>query len=187
MNKLLGNEVEVVIKEESITGLLFDIDDEFVYLQSGPKVYSIPKDSVRYYISNGINAPEEETQKSVERQITLLQVVVDGDLVSEIDTSAMGVDLNDYQSANKFMTIAASDMDVQEALRGRIQVQAEYSPGCLVIETRPDDEYNPSEKVSVVDKVSFSMGGGKNPMADYVNPSEMVKRVDSLVRKKNEK
>jgi hypothetical protein len=90
--------------------------------------------------------------------------------------------------------------DVQNALRGKEQKQLDYRPGEAYITTTDnistqvhkdfeEQVNNIAEQNQQQNQTEFSMGGPNNPVATtYMNPSEMVNRLNGAVKrgKKNE-
>ena len=193
MKKLLGKRVHVFLKgdDDVVSGILFDSDDKCVYVQTSVEVFAvIPKENVKYYTSSqsdkDIESGEEIKQETSQRAPSALDVFVDQILVVSIPVPPT-FDLSSFN--DNIMRVTLGNPDVQVALSGKIQKSVEYFPGRIHIITDGGEvalvepnvpSQNPTEQNS------FEMSGSGSPVSSYLNPSQMVGRLNKVVRKKPE-
>lgn len=184
MSKILGSKVEVHLKydEEIVSGIVFDIDDEFVYIQQDVSVViTVPRENVKYYSSaktNPVISVSPQVTHTPIPKIKLqkdqsLKVFIDKELIADIPVSD-ALDLSQYNG--DIMNTAMSHPEVQEYLAGRTQTCGEYFPGALYIETEQDKQMPQHQS-------EFSMSGGGTLTDQFLSPSEMVSRFSKSMKR----
>jgi len=183
--KLIGKTVNVFLKSGEVkSGILFDMEEGYVYLQSDPALsIIIPQNNVSYYTS-AIAVIKQETNLAEEQIIgtNTLHVYVDEVRVASI-TLPDNIDLSSY--SDKIMYFSAQDQNVKEALRGKVQMAAEYYPGQLFIST--NDGGGKQNALAQNVPTTFGMSHSGSPITEFLNPSEMVTRLDTSMKKVKEK
>jgi hypothetical protein len=196
MQRLFGRTINVYFKGEDtiIGGILLDCNEEYIYIQSEQEVAIIPKQNIKFYTTPkfvsencNINVPSDSSKilapqiapNAVQKEQVhpeQLSVWVDGVLIACIPippTFNLGV------CSEEVLKVIWGNPDVQSVLRGRVQKQIEYIPGEARITTVEQSQQQTPE----VTDGSFSMGPtGNNLTTQFVNPSEMVKRLNNLVK-----
>lgn len=203
MKKLIGNEIEVRLKDsgETICGLLVMVEDTELYLQASDndRVFVVPRENVRYYVTNKIPSVsrviDTNPQSQLQSQQTQSQqfsepvtsfgvgfrVRIDDQVVCQIPVPPT-FDLDVWH--DDIMRVAMGDPDVKVAMLGRIQKQVEYFA--------PDEEGWAEVKFStLVDENAmtqqvlpkpggFNVNMGGNPATEYLSPSQMVARMNKV-------
>jgi hypothetical protein len=195
MRKIIGNEIAVYLKtgekgEPDIVGLLIDVSEDSVFIQSD-MLYIIPRDNVNYYTTDIIPsedriipATQESNNVSVQTQqnnmATSLKVFVDNILAADIPVPpTFKLDQWNEDILRKIM----SSQEVQSFLVGKVQKNIEYVPGVVYINTITDQQFV-MENTNVDSQTEFSMGG--NPSTHFVNPSQMVTRLQNYSNRGNQ-
>lgn len=187
MKKILGSNVDIHLKgeEEIVSGVIFDIDDEFVYVQSGLDiVVTIPKSNIKYYISNalGQRQPDEPQGQIVvtERpsmqnkiQQNTINVCVDDIHVADV---AVAQHVNLAICGEEVLKAIWGDPSVQEALRGKVQRALDYDIGQANIYT----VQNNTIEIESEDQNTFEM---EVPGSKTVNPIDMVAKLKGVGKK----
>lgn len=190
MKRLLGNKVEVFLKlcNDTMSGILFDDDDECIYIQSEvDTLITIPKENIKYYISSSyldsnviektdrIQEPRQ-TQQSI---IDALSVYIDQVFVVKIPVPPT-FNLSTFN--DDIMKVTLGNPDVQVALANRTQKSVEYFPGTIHIITHGEPINEPVPLL----QDSFSMSSSGGPANTYLNPSQMVGRLNKISKIKPE-
>jgi hypothetical protein len=198
MKRLLGKEINVFLKfdDDIISGVLFDIDDECVYIQSSVEAFiAIPKENVKYYASSSprhnddgvryIEKAEEPRQEVKQPVLDALDVYVDQLFIVKIPVPPT-FDLSAFN--DNIMKITLGNPDVQAILADRMQKSVEYFPGQIHIITDGGNYTTPpiNEPNIQPPQDSFAMSSSGNPMSTYLNPSQMVSRLNQATKKKSE-
>jgi hypothetical protein len=202
MKRLLGNKVHVFLKsdDEIVSGILFDVDDGCVYIQSSVETFVvIPKENVKYYTSSSPSELKvressdsgyaEESLKSVEGikqpEINALDVYVDQIFIVKIPVPPT-FDLSAFN--DNIMRVTLGNPDVQVALSDKIQKSVEYFPGQIHIITDGGNYTTPApvEPNTQPPQDSFAMSNSGSPVSSYLNPSQMVSRLNKVAQKKPE-
>ena len=72
MKRLLGNNVDVFLKLDNdiVSGVLFDIEDECVYVQTDVDVFiAIPKENIKYYVGSSSSPELKVLNNTTEREV----------------------------------------------------------------------------------------------------------------------
>lgn len=188
MKKMLGNKVDIFLKfGDEISGILFDIEIDCIYVQADAGVLiAIPKENIKYYVcgllsnSELIGKPTKELQQTI---LDALEVTVDQVFIIKIPVPP-SFDLSIYN--DDIMRVVLGNPDVQVALSDKIQKSVEYFPGRIHIITNGEDTIpvTPTDKNTPQD--SFSMSGPGDPTGSYLNPSQMVNRLNNSIKRKPE-
>jgi len=191
MNKLLGSKLEVHLKdnEGTVSGMLFDLEDKFVYIQSDVNTFiTIPTNNVKFYVSSSFqnasvlqNAPVLQNA-SVPQDIpsdkilqspadnNFLTVCINNEIVSEITVSP---EMNLGTCNEEVLQLIWSDPAVQEELAGRVQLSLEYDIGYANITTSDGVvSNNTSADKPVVN--SFGMQAGGSAPANGVEMAQII-------------
>lgn len=203
MDRLIGIDVEVyLVSNDIICGTLFDMEDDCIYIQKGVGSFiTIPKENIKYYVSRSFqdNAAtpainyesNSEAQGRVLRSQSKATVPVDNTIEVFVDGNSIisipvipTLDLSVF--SDKIMKVVVGNPDVQMILANRTQKAVEYTPGKIMFFTAegPDAPvFNEPAQPTSAD--SFAMGG--NASSGFLNPSQMVFRLNKLSgEKKNE-
>jgi hypothetical protein len=201
MKRLLGNEVDVFLKtDEIISGILFDIEDEYIYVQSDDAgvFVVVPKENIKYYTSGGshksniIMSSQQESYNKLPDPPTsydklpgpnVLSVYVDQELIVKIPVPPT-FDLNSFN--DNIMKITLGNPDVQAVLVDRNQKSVEYFPGQIHIITDGGNYTTPPIVNPPPQQDSFSMSNSGSPMTSCLSPSQMVSRLNKVAKKKPE-
>lgn len=204
MRELIGNHIGVVLKRGKrntdcdLYGILVDVAESNLYIQSTDdyeQIFVVPRNNVEYCVTNKMPAKTREfieqsgaftgqpdsypDADEKDEYIEAIRVFINKDLVAEIAIPpTFPVDKwNDH-----IYGIVMRNHDVKVALAGKVQKAIEYFPGKVYIET---SEVQPMSQLPDEQPYAntFSMGG--DPAREYVNPSQMVARLNSMVKKGN--
>jgi hypothetical protein len=187
MKKILGSNVDIHLKgdEEIIAGVIFDIDDEFVYVQSGMDVVvTIPKANIKYYVSNALGQSQlDEPQGQIvvaERPCVqirpphnTIKVCVDDQWVADIGVAQH---VNLAICGEEVLKAIWGDPVVQDALRGKVQRALDYDIGQANIYT----VQNNIIEVESEDQNTFEM---EMPGSKIANPIDMVSKLKGVGKK----
>jgi len=206
MRELMGNAVEVVFKSERdvVRGIMVEVTDRTVYVQSaveGQGVFAIPRDNIEFCLTSSIStrssdfinmssppkrsapaptaipdsAPEvNRPPREPEEQVAYLSVFVNNNQIAHIPVPPT---FNLEQWNDNIYRVVIGNPDVRQFLAGKVQKSIEYRPGKVYIETT--EVQPPSQLPEREHENTFSMGG--SPMTEYLNPSQMVTRLNSVV------
>lgn len=209
MDRLLGTDVEVHLKtNDIIQGTLFDIEEAYVYIQrTVTNFVTIPKENIKYFVSNssqstattvdrGSNVSAQgrvvyESVQQAKQDISAeksIEVFVDEEYLISIPVIPT-LDISVFSDA--IMRIVLSNSDVQMVLASRVQKAVEYVPGKVMFITSSDDEgttpvFNEPSPQPPTSPNSFAMGatGGGDPAASFMNPSQMVTRLNKVTQER---
>lgn len=175
MESLLGKNVKVYFKNnKTLYGLLSSFNNDYVYLEYD-EIYVIPIRNVLYY-----SIDENKTNDSLDNDniSNIIDVSINGNLLTKIMAPP---NLNISTASEEVMKLVYSNLEVQEALRNKIQKAFEYSIGNANIILSEDNQ----EKIenSKNNENSFSMGQSGSPVYDYLNPTEMAQRLSKISKK----
>jgi len=185
MNKLLGSKLEVHLKDDegTVSGVLFDIEDEFVYIQSDVNTFVIiPTNNVKFYISNSFQNASVLQNATAPQDIPLnktlqsptdnnfLTVCVNNKMVSEIAVSS---EMNLGTCSEEVLQLIWNDQAVQEELAGRVQLSLEYDIGYANITTSDGEVVNnvPADKPIIN---SFGMQAGGPAPANGIEMAQII-------------
>ena len=177
MRKLLGTELNVHLKcdEGVVTGLLFDMDEERVYIQRDINTFiTIPTCNIKFYVSDTFKnmietdqdtLPEKQPAQQPTQQSTfnansntnLLVVSVDGIIAADIPVPPT---MNLANCTNEILEMIWANKQVQEALIGRTQVSLEYDIGHANILTKPSNMTYPSSEPSHENNINLAAEEG---------------------------
>ncbi len=212
MREIIGNTVEVFLKrrydeaKDNIMGLLVDVTDRTLYVQScAERVFAIPRENVEFCTTDALppksrqfvndvlprrgpppapdpNAPPVNTTKSREEAkiIDRLNVYINSEHLASIPIPPT---FPIEQWNDKIMRVIMGNPDVKTAVAGKIQKSIEYFPGEVYIEVEMVEP--PSQMPEIEPQQganTFAMGG--SPATEYLNPSQMVARLNKVARGK---
>lgn len=159
MQKLMGKEVEVYLLkcDDIVNGILFDVDDENIYIQNDLNtVVAIPKQNVKYYIS-AIKMDATTRQQPVQ-QAKASQYTVDAYIDEKyITTVSIPESIGINVCSDALLLEVWKDKKISAMLSNKVQRSVQYDIGRVDIYTT---EYN--NNVNVKDHNSFSMGDAGN-------------------------
>lgn len=185
MNKLLGSKLEVCLKgnEGTVSGVLFDIDTEFVCVQSDVNTFiTIPTNNVKFYICRSFqnasvlqDIPSDKISQSPadNNNNNFLTVCVNNEIVSEI---AVSPEMNLGTCSEEVLQLIWNDPAVQEELAGRVQLSLEYDIGYANI-TTSDSAVPDNVSADKLDKPvvnSFGMQPGSPSPANGVDMAQII-------------
>lgn len=179
MEHMIDKLVRVHLKgEDTVDGIFVGAEQKHVYLRSENNMFVIPQDNIKYYQIQ----VEEEEKAPVQQQPreNAINVSVNGAFLTKI---LVPPGMNLASANEEVLRMIWANLDVQSALRGRVQKTLEYAPGeanIILADFKP-------EQPQVQDD-GFSMGTGTSPVLNYLSPSEMVSRLQNAGKKekKNE-
>lgn len=201
MKRLLGNNVNVILKsnDDVVSGILFDTEEEYIYIQSDVNLLiTIPKENVKYYVSSSFQntgvikqdtssqAAAQPQQQPIHQEHSSIEVYVNQTFIIDIPVPPT-FDISTYHDG--IMKVVLSNPDVQAVLTGRKQQSLEYIPGKVYISvddsssapTVADLPSNPQSPNS-----SFSMSSSTAATSTFLNPSQMVTRLNKATKLKPE-
>lgn len=188
MQRFFGRNVNIYFKGDDtiVGGILLDCDEENIYIQSDQEVAIVPRQNIKFYttpkfVSSQTNtaiqptpAPVHNTKPPEQVHPEAVKVIIDGILITTIPVPPT---FNLAVCSEDLLKVIWGNPDVQSALRGRVQKQIEYSIGEAKIITAA------SEQVPESGDGSFSMSPTGGAITNqFVNPSEMVQRLNNIVR-----
>ena len=195
---------------DNLSGLLIEVTDRTVYIQAGSeRVVVIPRENIEYCITDSLPPKSREfigsvmprnnkTPATPERnkapdplmsqalkdakpeEITRLDVFINNEIVAGIPIPPT-FPVKEWN--DKIMRVIMGNPNVKMFLAGKIQKQIEYRPGRVYIEV--EEVVPPSQIPEVVGgnyENTFSMGA--SPSAEFLNPSQMVSRLNKVVKDK---
>jgi len=194
----MGSKVNVVLKQEddTITGVLFDIEDDCIYLQIDVNTtITVPKENIKYYVSVSLTEKQsyngnlmvtpQNDQLSQSQQttnikeskpvLTSIKVLVNQAFITEIPVPPT-FDLSVFH--DDIMKVVLGNGDVQAVISGRVQESLEYLPGEVRISVR-DNESIQADMTQQQDPFSMS-GLGTHATNNFLNPSQMVSRLNKV-------
>jgi hypothetical protein len=197
VKNLIGNEIDVCFKSSTnstsgdIRGILLEVTDSEIYVQNteinNPFVWVIPRDNVKCYIISSLpsinklicqnQTIEDNVQEIAQNEIippqqeNILEIYINNELATTIPVPPTFK--LDVWNEN-IMRILIGNPDVKALLAGKIQKSIDYYPGKVYIDIE-------SEKSIVGQINTFSMS--KDITTEYLNPSEMVTRFNSFLKK----
>ena len=164
MKSLLGKEIEVCFKSSKdningeIRGILIEVTDSEIYIQNmeinKPFVWLVPRENIKCCIISSL-PPEDKV------------IVGDPSIIQEKAEVVKENILEVYVNAELIVEIPVPPMFALDAWNESI----DYYPGKVYIEVEEENK---------VDN-TFSMN--KDITTEYLNPSEMVARLDSFLKK----
>lgn len=167
MIKLMGKIIELYLcnsKDEYISGIMFDHDDDSIYLRDNNySIIAVFKSNVKFCIEK--NTLPVGPGHEVEKISNILSVNMDGRKIADIKVNS---DINLASCSSELIDIAYSDDRVKAALSGKIQKSIEYDVGEMNIITadfisEPESQFSLSNDFGVSNKT--------------LNPSDMVFRI----------
>lgn len=210
MREIVGNNIVVFLKrkcdetKDNINGLLVDVTDRTLYIQTSseaPRIFAVPIENVefcttdslppktRQFVNNAVNLGiPSRIQKQIatntssnsvvdqpkEVVIDRLNTYINGNCIASIPIPpTFPVD----QWNDKIMKVVMGNPEVRAAVIGKVQKSIEYFPGEVYIEI---DEVVPPSQVPETGSNTFEMDG--SPIAENLNPSQMVGRLNRTVR-----
>jgi hypothetical protein len=202
MQKLIGNEVWIFLKKESINmnfgdifGLMTDADDDSLYVQSfdkdNIKIYAVPRENVafcttheplqseRQVIVNSPTVPVETKTTPQQQQDPIIDRL--NVYVNKLQVASLPIPptFPVHEWNEKILRAIMGNPEVKQALAGKIQNSIEYYPGEVYISI--DEVVPPSQMPEQPqDQNTFSMGG--SPTTEYLNPSQMAQRLSQTGR-----
>jgi len=211
MNKLLGYDVEIHLKDgDVLSGMFFDVDEDSVYIKRDADVIvAIPKSNVKLYMGASISNVDEpiysqpaqtpvvqasgdgRQRVSQDGSSNILNVYIDAELIAGIPVPPT-LELTSFNDG--IMRTILGSPDVQVILAARTQKLMEYEPGSVYIYTveganspisidssTDDTKFSPPQ-------ASFAIGSGGGAMMDnFMNPSQMVGNLNDAVQRSREK
>lgn len=205
MKKVIGNEVWVFLRSSigtigDIFGLLVDVDDESLYVQNfdanNPTVFIVPRDNVKYCTTTSLPSTSL-TLDAVEKQFRQEPIEHLQTKQEELKPQALNIYINKEHIASipvpptfnletwneNIMRIIMGNPDIRIILANKIQKSVEYWPGEVYIElTDEDTSTELQQNNEQQDQNSFSMsnGPGGDITTKFVNPSQMISRLNSV-------
>jgi len=193
MNRLLGTKVEVNLRnnEGTVSGVLFDMDNEYVYLQNDVSTFiTVPKSNVSFYVSSSsqstalVEAPSAPPPAPLPPPSQVWQP----EPIEPLDANCISVKINDVVVATvdipsdmnigtcsaALLDLVYENQEVKAALMGRTQVSMEYDIGEVDITTADaghsgsnlgDDFRN--KETGEVNSFSMSSGGASAPQTQF--------------------
>lgn len=207
MKKAIGSEVWVYLRSSANTvgdifGLLVDVDDDSLYIQSfdtnNQIAYIIPRDNVKYCTTSvlpsanlAIDPGEPKSQQDATSHIIQqakqeepkpdhIDVFVNKALVANIPVPPT-FNLDVWNES--IMRVIMGNPDMRAMLANRIQKSLEYWPGEVYIELTEEEpqELQPEIEEPVGNSFSMTDGGQKDITTKFVNPSQMITRLNAAV------
>jgi len=172
MERMIGSGVDIHLKfNEVLSGVLFDSDEQHVYLQSGlGNVVCVPRENIKYYVSGGNGKAQKDVTHptSPPANPSSIGVYVDDVKITDIMV-APDVDITTCNEA--VLKAIWGNEEVQNATRGAVQRSLEYDVGEARIVTSQAQilKYGAAES----EHASYSMGGN----AQASTPYEMAKNL----------
>jgi hypothetical protein len=180
MELFLNKNIKTHLKNNKvIDGLLLDIDDNYVYIQSN-KTYIIPIKNVLFYsIDENVNNIEQTPNIK-----NIINVSINGAFLTKIITPP---ELNLLSANEDVIKLIYANSNVQEALHNRVQKALEYAPGEANI-ILLEESVEKIESVQDNNEDSFDMNKTASPAYNYLSPTEMAQRLSNISKKgkKNE-
>lgn len=171
---MINKSVRVHLKNEShenaVSGIFAGIEHKHIYIQSEYGMIVIPQENIKYY---QFFPEEEEQQKEIE---SIIKVFIDGNFLTNIIVPPT---MNLSTASEEVLRTVWANVDVQSALRGKVQKSLEYAPGEVNIVLKD----TPPPQETMQDDNSFSMGSSNSPLNAYLSPSEMVSRLQNAGKK----
>lgn len=182
MKRLIGCAVRVyldAVKDVSIYGVLMDVTSESAYIENNTETFIVPRQKVLYCTIENSSPAEQQVQRdppapSPEK----LSVYINKEHITDIPVPPTFP--LDKWSENIFK-VAIGNPDVRSLLAGKIQRAVDYYPGEVYI-TVEDPQYPIAEHQA--QNNSFAMSFGGSPEAEFLNPSQMVARLQNTSSKK---
>jgi hypothetical protein len=184
MKKIIGNEICVFLKTAvddvpDLSGLLVDVSEDELYIRDTDEVsrlYIVPRDNIKYCTTDVL--PTTERAMMVERPTTdatkpnALEVFLDGNLIAQIPVHPT---FKTEEFHDGIMQVVYGNPDVKCALNQRVQKSLEYFPGKVYITSEAvHDTQSEGQK-------PFVMGGYGNISNKFMNPSQMISRLNKTV------
>ena len=191
MKTLIGSDIAVYLKSTEIDafgdviGILLEVTESELYVQkcncTNKCIYIIPRDNVKYCTvaslpaDNKIIYQEQPHLQEEQETLTALDHVIEVYINNELATTIPVPPTFSLDRWNEnIMRVLAGNADVKVLLAGKKQKAIDYYPGKVYIEIERD-------KVSEAQSNTFSMS--KDLTTEYLNPSEMVMRFNSFLKK----
>jgi hypothetical protein len=159
-----------------LSGILIDTDSENVCLQgeSIGIIFVIPRDNINYYSTDSIPLDPKVVKKEQDfRKLMGIDVFINNEFLVHIPTHPT-IDLTKWN--DDIACMVSENPDVQMALTGKIQKSVEYSNGILNISVDNIEQPETSNNI----QNSFEMGGSNSPISTFLNPSQMVNRLQNM-------
>ena len=170
MERLTGKEIDVHLTcDEVVSGILFDMDDDHIYIQNDVDVFTtIPRNNIKYYVSRVTKVLREQPTSAVIEAAQEIIVCVDGERVGAVTVPSH---ISMATCNENILELIYANEGVKAAVDNRIQMSIEYDIGYANINTVQGAEEDHPEKLKVHN--SFGMGGGSTP----ATPFEMTKTI----------
>jgi hypothetical protein len=199
MQKAIGSEVDVFLKDDasespSLYGILIDVTPDSIYLQThgsvgGGRTYIVPRENIKFLstdtmpVSNRV-LPVGESREEEHESYQKLNVYIDDKHITEITVSG-DLDLSKWNE--DMAKVVYNDKRVHNVLKNRVQLQIEYFIGEVYIKTRELASHPVSgQGATNTTPSTFVMGGsGSRVATQYLNPSEMVFKLNSIKKGKD--
>jgi len=201
MRKIIGNEIFVFLKTSSgdvwdFSGLLIDVTEESLYIRgdiSDSRIYIVPRNNVDYCITDEMpsaertvvakNSQPESIVAEQSQQPSTLEVYINKEKVTSIPVPPT---FNLMAWHDGIMRVIMGNPDVKSLLAGKKQKSLEYYPGEVYIDI--EDGYAPESCPNSTDTPNtFVMGEGGDPATDFMNPLQMVTRLQNTTKEKGKK
>ena len=211
MKRIIGNEIWVFLKSSNspsgdIFGLLIDVTDDSLYVQclglDNQEIYIISQNNVKYcttkYLPTAgrviaktiISVPQENINEEKEelKHPECLDVFINDNMVASIPVPPT---FNLSVWNDNIVRVILGNPDVKSLLAGKIQKSIEYYPGEVYIQiTEEEEEWKEETQDDTIlnkqmenqNQNTFVMGGG-DAATQFLNPSQMVSRLNSAVRR----
>jgi len=201
MKTLIGSDIEIYLKStddnsvSDIGGILIDVTESELFVQHPDVgqscVWVIPRDNIKYCKISSLpvgnkmityNEPVQQQEKAIrgkDIQENCLNVFVNSALTASIPVPPT---FNLSVWNDSIIRVMAGNPDVKAALSNKIQKSIDYFPGEVYI-CAEDEKEIVIEEASDEKENNFSMSMGKNITTEYLNPSEMVMRFNSFLKK----
>jgi hypothetical protein len=210
MKKIIGSEIKVYLKtSDTVVGILVDADENSMYVKSYDVsldygIFVVPRDNINYCTIRSLPVGKTTlTYREEEPLLTPQSFVKPEDPEQPMHTiqspSFLNVYVNEQRVAHisvpptfdllrwndNIMKVVLGNPDVRFYLANKVQKSISYDCGELYIEA--EDAFVSSPESNVENPLSdntFSMGLGGNVATQFLNPAEMVTRLNSMKRVK---
>lgn len=197
MEHIQGKFVKAYLKGEDdiISGILIGVEHDHVYIQSHPGedgLFIIPHDNIKYYQTSKVSfAKSQQTDdhsfQDSEQQFRQTEKALEIFINSEFLTSIPVPPTFNLETYNDdILRVLRGNPEVVAALSGRIQKSVEYYPGRVMINViDAPEQTQPVMPRSNTGSSTFSMSGPNAPAVSFLNPSDMVARLNNIGQNKN--
>lgn len=174
MRELIDQEVNVMLKSGThIFGIFSGVTDESIYVWAGDREYIVPKDNIEYFYLEKPKEKEEVEDRTLSVSINHEHIAA-LNIPEEID----------YQKwSNELYAHIVSNQTIRDLLAGRVQKSIEFRQGSVNIMV---EEIVPPSQVPKSDNTFAMQLGGGGPATQFLDPSQMVSRLNSVGSRKKD-